>query len=78
MSEIPPARQRVSTTSIRASPICCAVVVATEYVPESSAAIVRTMAFLKPSETRRSYTSRHSPIEGCEVPGFTSGAAIFL
>ena len=48
MSDIPPATERVSTTSICAPSICCAVVVATENVPDSSVAIVRTSICLVP------------------------------
>ena len=50
---------------------------ATENVPESSVATVSTTIFVIPSRTIVSYTSRHSPMFGCEVPVSTPGAAIF-
>ena len=48
---MPPARVRESTTTIRVPSICWAVVLATEYVPESSLAIVSTTILRSPSLT---------------------------
>jgi hypothetical protein len=76
MSEIPPASERVSMTSMDTPGIACAVVLATENVPESSVAIVSTRSCLVPSATIVSYTSRHSPMFGCDVPVRTPGAAM--
>ncbi len=77
MSPMAPAVERVSTISIRASPICCAVTFATEYVVDNSVAIVRTRSSRAPSRIASSYTSRHSPKEGVDVVGFARGSRIF-
>ena len=73
---MPPASDRVSMTSIVTPGIAWAVVLATEYVPESSVAIVSTRRCFVPSATIASYTSRHSPMFGCDVPVSTPGAAM--
>src|SRR5207244_10951 len=61
MSPMLLAVERVSTTTMFAPMICCAVVDATENVPESSVARLSTSMSLYPSRTACSYTSRQSP-----------------